>query len=92
MQVVLGVAAVRGEKTMFDQSTKMLFEIIRMVVYIYCTQACRLVNLTCPNTPVLVVAPNGEVLWPKAGVDCCCPKGEGDVVPKGLELAPKPAN
>lgn len=45
--------------------------------------------LTCPNTPVLVVAPKGEVFCPKAGVDC--PKGEADVVPKGLELAPNPA-
>jgi hypothetical protein len=49
--------------------------------------------LTCPNTPVLVVAPKGDVFCcPKAGVDCC-PKGEGDVVPNGLEPgAPKPAN
>jgi hypothetical protein len=49
--------------------------------------------VTCPNTPVLVVAPKGDVFCcPKAGVDCC-PKGEGDVVPKGLELgAPNPAN
>lgn len=42
-----------------------------------------------PKTPVVVAAPNGEVLCPNAGV--CWPKGEGEVAPKGLELAPKPA-
>ena len=47
------------------------------------------VDRTCPKTPVLVVAPKGDVFCPKAGADC--PKGEGEVVPKGLELAPKPA-
>lgn len=36
------------------------------------------------------MAPKGEeAACPNAGV--CWPKGEGEVVPKGLELAPKPA-
>ena len=44
---------------------------------------------TCPNTPVVVLAPKGDVFCPNAGV--CWPNGEGDVAPKGLALAPKPA-
>lgn len=44
---------------------------------------------TWPKTPVVVVAPKGEDACPNAGV--CWPKGEGEVAPKGLELAPKPA-
>lgn len=39
----------------------------------------------CPKAEA--VAPNGLV-WPNAGA--CCPNGEGEVLPKGLEEAPKP--
>ena len=44
---------------------------------------------TWPKTPGVVVAPKGEDACPNAGV--CWPKGEGELAPKGLELAPKPA-
>jgi uncharacterized lipoprotein YddW (UPF0748 family) len=51
--------------------------------------ALRRLGRTAPNTPVVVAAPNGDVFWPKAGA--CWPKGEGELAPNGLELAPKPA-
>lgn len=50
-------------------------------------QPCSHRGRTCPKAEA--VAPNGLV-WPNAGA--CCPNGEGEVLPKGLEEAPKPAN
>lgn len=44
-------------------------------------------SCTCPKAEA--VAPNGLVC-PNAGA--CWPNGDGDVVPKGLEEAPKPAH
>lgn len=50
------------------------------------TQLCSQHWRTCPKAEA--VAPNGLV-WPNAGA--CCPNGDGEVAPKGLEDAPKPA-